>query len=60
VDVRRAQLPRLPLEEQRHYGETFDRLHALEKLLAQIADFGDQLLTLTYDGIADGTLEPAS
>jgi type I restriction-modification system DNA methylase subunit len=59
VDVRRAPLPRLPLDEQRRHGEAFTRLAAFAKLLAAMSETGDQLITLAFDGLDTGTLRPS-
>ncbi len=49
VDVRRADIPLLPIEEQRRYGEAFRRLADFETSLRQIADLGDDLIRLISD-----------
>jgi type I restriction-modification system DNA methylase subunit len=58
IDVRRAQVRRLPLEEQRAHGEAFRRLNAFESALRQIAELGTELVQLTTDGLAGGSLRP--
>ena len=57
-DIRRAQVRRLPLDEQRAYGEAFRRLCAFESAIRQAADLGAELVRLTADGLALGVLEP--
>ncbi|MEV5414158.1 N-6 DNA methylase [Thermopolyspora sp. NPDC052614] len=57
VDPRRAQLPRLPIEEQRVYGEAFRRLLDFENELRRLRAVGDDLVRLGFDGLLDGTLE---
>ncbi|MGJ7419546.1 N-6 DNA methylase [Streptomyces cinereoruber] len=58
LDVRRLQLPRLPLAEQRRFGERFRALAAFEESLRQASRLGDQLVQGLYDGLADGSVAP--
>lgn len=58
LDVRRLQLPRLPLTEQRRYGERFRALGAFEDALRRAGRLGEQLVQGLYDGLADGTVQP--
>jgi hypothetical protein len=58
VDVRRAQVPRLPLERQRRYGEAFRRMTEFEEALRTTAAMGSELAQLLADGVAEGTLNP--
>jgi SAM-dependent methyltransferase len=58
VDPRRAQLPRLPIEEQRAYGETFRRLLAFEDAVREARTASETLVRLGFDGLLEGTLEP--
>ncbi|MEU6817249.1 N-6 DNA methylase [Streptomyces sp. NPDC046860] len=58
LDVRRLQLPRLPLDEQRRYGERFRALDEFERALRQAGRLGEQLLRGMYDGLTDGTVAP--
>ncbi|MGW1726309.1 N-6 DNA methylase [Streptomyces sp. NPDC002306] len=58
LDVRRLHLPRLPLEEQRSYGERFRALDAFERALRHAGRLGDQLVRGMYDGLTDGTVAP--
>ncbi|MGW8955008.1 N-6 DNA methylase [Streptomyces sp. NPDC055709] len=57
LDVRRLQLPRLPLAEQQRYGERFRALAEFEDALRRAGRLGEQLVQGLYDGLADGTLE---
>ncbi|WP_319463790.1 N-6 DNA methylase [Micromonospora sp. RTP1Z1] len=57
-DIRRAQVRRLPLEEQRAHGEAFRRLDAFESAIRQAAALGADLVRLTADGLARGSLHP--
>ncbi|MFC0601366.1 N-6 DNA methylase [Streptomyces palmae] len=58
LDVRRLQLPRLPLAEQRRYGERYQALAAFEEALRLAGRLGEQLVQGLYDGLADGTVTP--
>ncbi|MFJ8668307.1 N-6 DNA methylase [Streptomyces sp. NPDC093600] len=58
LDVRRLQLPRLPLAEQQRYGERFRRLAEFEDALRLAGRLGEQLVQGLYDGLADGTVAP--
>ena len=58
TDIRRTPVPRLPLTEQREYGEAFRRLAVLEDELRQITETGEDLVRLGFTGLADGTLRP--
>lgn len=57
-DVRRAAIPRLPLDAQRPYGDAFRRLRALEKSLNVLHEAGETLINLGYQGLAGGDLAP--
>ncbi|MFE2600625.1 N-6 DNA methylase [Streptomyces sp. NPDC059396] len=56
LDARRLQLPRLPLADQRRYGEHFRALAAFEDALRLAGQLGEQLVQGMYDGLADGSL----
>ncbi|WP_033210638.1 MULTISPECIES: hypothetical protein [Streptomyces] len=58
LDVRRLQLPRLSLAEQRRFGEQFRALAAFEESLRLTARLGEQLVQGLHDGLADGTIAP--
>ncbi|WP_153456999.1 N-6 DNA methylase [Streptomyces smaragdinus] len=58
LDVRRFQVPRLPLPVQRQYGEHFRALAAFEEALRAANRLGERLAQGLYDGLADGTLRP--
>ncbi|MEU8177534.1 N-6 DNA methylase [Microbispora hainanensis] len=60
VDVRRAELPLLPLEEQRRYGAVFRRLADLRSALREAATLGEDLVRLVADGLAHGAVRPPS
>lgn len=58
LDVRRLRLPRLPLAEQRPYGERFRRLAEFEEAQRLVGRLGEQLVQGMYDGLTDGALPP--
>ncbi|MEV4621202.1 N-6 DNA methylase [Asanoa sp. NPDC049573] len=58
-DVRRAQVRRLPLPDQREHGQAYQRLEAFESALQQASELGAELIRLTADGLAGGSLRPA-
>jgi hypothetical protein len=57
-DLRRTAVPRIPIEEQRHYGAVLSKLVALQDVLRISASVGELLVRLGLDGLADGTLAP--
>lgn len=57
-DIRRAQVRRLPLDEQRSQGEAIRRLDEFESAIRQTAQLGEELLRLTADGLARGAVRP--
>ncbi|WP_225845276.1 N-6 DNA methylase [Streptomyces sp. HPF1205] len=58
LDVRRLQVPRLPLADQRRYGERFRTLARFEEALRQASRLGERLVQGLYDGLTDGTVRP--
>ncbi len=58
LDVRRVQLPRLPIERQRELGEAFRRVAAFEAGLRRAAELGRRLTQGLTDGLAEGELTP--
>ncbi|MER6913141.1 N-6 DNA methylase [Streptomyces sp. NPDC000594] len=59
LDVRRLQLPRLPLGEQRRYGERFRTLAAFEDAVRLAGRLGEQLVQGLFDGLTSGTIPPS-
>lgn len=55
LDVRRAQVPLLPIAEQRRYGRAFAQLRTVEEGLADAAE----LIRLGYLGLLGGQIGPA-
>lgn len=58
LDIRRAQVRRLSLDEQRAHGDAFRRLDAFESAIRQAASLGAELAQLTADGLARGSIRP--
>ncbi|WP_406861356.1 N-6 DNA methylase [Streptomyces sp. HUAS MG47] len=58
LDVRRLQLPRLPLAEQQRYGTRFRTLAEFEDALRLAGRLGEALVQGLYDGLTDGTVSP--
>ncbi|MFH8346269.1 N-6 DNA methylase [Streptomyces sp. NPDC018045] len=58
LDVRRLQLPRLPLADQLRYGRRFRELAAFEETLRRAARLGEQLVQGLHDGLTDGSVTP--
>ncbi|GII81200.1 SAM-dependent methyltransferase [Sphaerisporangium rufum] len=57
-DARRAQVPRLPLDEQRRYGRAFAALFAFEAALREAHAAGRATAASLALGLADGSLTP--
>ncbi|WP_328459422.1 N-6 DNA methylase [Actinoplanes sp. NBC_00393] len=58
LDVRRAQVPRIPIEEQRRHGEVFRRLDELNDTIRKATALAADMTRLTADGLASGKLHP--
>ncbi|MEU4791453.1 N-6 DNA methylase [Micromonospora tulbaghiae] len=58
-DIRRVRLPRLPLGEQRAYGEAFRRLMAFEDGLRELVELGEGVVEQAFRGLGDGSLRSA-
>jgi hypothetical protein len=58
LDVRRFEIPLLPLDVQRRYGSAFRSLHAYRELMARAQSLGDTLAQGLLDGFTAGVLEP--
>ncbi|MFJ3955377.1 N-6 DNA methylase [Streptomyces libani] len=58
LDVRRLQLPRLALAEQRRFGQRFRDLAAFEEALRLASRLGEQLVQGLHDGLTDGSVAP--
>jgi hypothetical protein len=58
IDIRRLQVPVLPLDLQRRYGEAFRRVADFENAMARIAEHGRALARDLAEGLASGILGP--
>ncbi|WP_307834443.1 N-6 DNA methylase [Paractinoplanes lichenicola] len=58
LDVRKTQVPRIPLDEQRRHAEAFEQLHQLNRMARQVTDLSAEMTRLTVEGLAFGKLRP--
>ncbi|MFF2045822.1 N-6 DNA methylase [Kitasatospora sp. NPDC058170] len=56
LDIRRVELPRLPIADQRRLGTAFARIAAFDATLQQAAALGHGLAQSLTDGLATGAL----
>lgn len=57
-DLRRCRIPRMPLAEQRRYGEAFRRLLELDAALKTLADVSEKVIEQVIHGLTTGILAP--
>ena len=57
-DLRRCRIPRMPLAEQRRYGEAFRQLLELDTALRTLADVSGKVIGQTIHGLTSGVLAP--
>ena len=57
-DLRRCRIPRMPLAEQRLYGDAFRRLLELDATLRALADVSGKVIEQTIYGLTTGVLAP--
>ena len=57
-DLRRCRIPRLPLAEQRRYGDAFRRLSELEQALAALSDLSAKVIGQTIYALTTGGVAP--
>jgi SAM-dependent methyltransferase/predicted DNA-binding transcriptional regulator AlpA len=57
-DLRRCRIPRMPLAEQRRYGDAFRLLLELESALRTLADVSEKVIEQTIHGLTTGVLAP--
>ena len=57
-DVRRCRIPRMPIIEQRRYGEAFRQLLELNAVATRLAAVTDAVVTQTVHGLTTGALSP--
>ena len=58
LDIRRVEVPRLSITEQRRYGATFRKVHEFEDAIRRTATLGGELVRAMVDGLATGELRP--
>lgn len=58
IDARRLEVPRLPLEDQRQYGEVFREVAAFDESLRELAGAGTALRNTLGELLATGRLSP--
>jgi SAM-dependent methyltransferase/predicted DNA-binding transcriptional regulator AlpA len=57
-DLRRCRIPRMPVAEQRRYGDAFRRLLELDSALRTLADISGKVIEQTIHGLTTGALAP--
>lgn len=57
-DLRRCRIPRLPLADQRQYGDAFRRLSELEQALAALSDLSAKVIGQTVYALTIGAIAP--
>ncbi|WP_285592833.1 hypothetical protein [Actinomycetospora sp. NBRC 106378] len=57
-DLRRCRIPRLPLRDQRRYGDAYRRLLDLDQLTSRLARTTATVLDQTVHGLTTGALRP--
>jgi hypothetical protein len=57
VDVHRARVPRLPLDQQRRYGEAFRRMDRVASAARDGIALSEEMGRLLADGVAAGELD---
>jgi hypothetical protein len=57
-DLRRCRIPRMPLSEQRGYGDAFRRLRELQVALNDLSRMSTSVLEQTIHGLTSGALTP--
>jgi type I restriction-modification system DNA methylase subunit len=58
IDARKAQIPRIPIAEQRRHGAIFRGLHDFNDLAQQVASLAADMARLTAEGLTSGRLRP--
>jgi hypothetical protein len=57
-DLRRCRIPRLPLTEQREYGNAFRKLSELEYALARLSDLSAKVIEQSIFALTSGAISP--
>lgn len=60
LDVRRARIPRLPLAEQRRYGDAFRRITAFAEQAETVTSLADDAVRTAVYGLTAGVFAPDS
>jgi N-6 DNA Methylase len=60
LDVRRARIPRIPLDEQRAYADAYQRVMDFSDRVEALATAADDVARATIDGLTAGALLPDS
>ena len=55
-DLRHCRVPRMPLSEQRRYGDVFRHIEQLHATLRALASVGEKILNETIYGLTTGVL----
>lgn len=58
-DVRKAEIPALPLPEQRRFGTVFHQLNAFQDNVRRLAELAEMLEETGLTGLGSGSLTPA-
>jgi type I restriction-modification system DNA methylase subunit len=58
IDARKAQIPRIPIADQRRHGAIFRGLHDFNDLAQQVASLAANMARLTAEGLTSGRLRP--
>jgi SAM-dependent methyltransferase len=58
LDLRRARIPRLPLSEQRQYGEAFRRLTEVTDRIDAVARVANEAVQTAIYGLTSGVISP--
>jgi hypothetical protein len=59
-DLRRCRIPRMPLADQRRYGDAFRHLHELQSALSALARVSAKVIDQTIHGLTVGAVTPDS
>lgn len=57
-DLRRCRIPRLPLIEQRKYGDAFRQLSELEQALTRLSDLSAKVIEQAISALTSGAIAP--
>lgn len=58
LDVKRARVPRMPLSEQRRYGDAFRELMAFEAAATAVTHAAQEVTRTAMQGLTNGTFAP--